>query len=107
MADGIYERQADLCSVFSNPKRLQILDVLQDGDEHTVSEIQDATGIPQSTVSRHLTLMRDRAAVRKREDGVYNHYVLADDRIAQGMNLMRAVLVDQLDREHDLLESTQ
>jgi len=103
----IYERQADLCSVFSNPKRLQILEVLQNGEEHTVSAIQDATGIPQSSVSRHLKLMRDRGAVRKREDGVYNYYVLADDRIAEGMNTMRDVLVDQLERDTDLLTSEQ
>lgn len=107
MTGDIYERQADLCSVFSNPKRLRILDVLEDGEEHTVSAIQEATGIPQSTVSRHLKLMRDRGAVRRRADGTYNYYVLTDDRIADGMNTMRDVLVDQLDREHELVDSTQ
>ncbi|WP_229770544.1 helix-turn-helix transcriptional regulator [Halorhabdus sp. CBA1104] len=105
MNGDIYERQADLCSVFSNPKRLQILDVLQDGEEQTVSAIQDATGIPQSTVSRHLKLMRDRGVLKKREDGVYNYYVLTDERIADGMNTMRDVLVDQLERDTDLLAS--
>ncbi|WP_309484886.1 ArsR/SmtB family transcription factor [Halorhabdus salina] len=103
MTSDIYQRQADLCSVFSNPKRLQILDVLQDGAEHTVSDIQHATDIPQSTVSRHLKLMRDRGAVHKRADGVYNHYVLTDERIAEGMNTMREVLLAQLEREDDLV----
>lgn len=102
MTGDIYERQADLCSVFSNPKRLRILEVLQDGEEHTVSAIQRETDIPQSTVSRHLKLMRDRGAVRKREDGVYNYYVLTDDRIAQGMHTMREVLIDQLERDDRL-----
>lgn len=105
MTRTIYERQADLCAVFSNPKRLRILEVLQDGDEHTVSAIQDATGLHQSTVSRHLTVMRDRGAVEKREDGVYSYYALTDDRIAQGMNTMRDVLLDQLERDADLVVS--
>lgn len=103
MPSDIYERQADLCSVFSNPRRLQILEVLADGEEHTVSAIQDATDIPQSTVSRHLKLMRDQGAVQKRDDGVYNHYALADDRIATGMDLMREVLLEtEPDQDHAL-----
>jgi len=100
MVADIYERQADLCTVFSNPRRLRILEVLEDGEEHTVSAIQQATDLPQSTVSRHLKLMRDQGAVEKRDDGVYNHYSLADERIATSMHLMREVL-HETERDSD------
>ncbi|MFW6018453.1 MAG: ArsR/SmtB family transcription factor [Halapricum sp.] len=94
--DWIYDRQADLCQVFSNPKRLKLLELLKDGNEYTVSHLQEETDIPQSTVSRHLQLMRDRGVVGKRDDGIHSHYSLTDDRIATGMALMREILFAQL-----------
>ena len=97
--DLVYERQADLCQVFSNPKRLKLLELLQSGEEYTVSQLQTATDLPQSTVSRHLQLMRDRGVVDKRNDGVHSYYALADDRIAKSMRLMREILADQLEGE--------
>ncbi|MFW5955849.1 MAG: ArsR/SmtB family transcription factor [Halorhabdus sp.] len=105
MAPDVYEEQADLCSVFSNPRRLRILEVLDDGEEHTVSEIQAATDLPQSTVSRHLKLMRDQGAVEKRNAGVYNHYALADERIATSMHTMREVLLEL--SGHDTVSITE
>lgn len=95
--DSLYERQADLCSVFSNAKRLKLLDLLRKGGEQTVSELQETTDIPQSTVSRHLKLMRDQGVVTKRTDGVHNYYALRDDRVATSMELMRGVLLDRLE----------
>lgn len=97
--DSLYDRQADLCTVFSNAKRLKLLDLLKEGDEQTVSQLQEATGIPQSTVSRHLKLMRDQGVVEKRNDGVHSYYTLRDERVATSMELMRDVLIDRL--EHD------
>jgi ArsR family transcriptional regulator len=106
-ADPLYDRQADLCKVFSNPKRLKILDLLKEGDEYTVSEIQETSGIPQSTVSRHLKLMRDQGVVTKRDDGVHNYYTLTDERIATGMDIMRDVLLDQFEGERQLHSSRE
>jgi DNA-binding transcriptional ArsR family regulator len=105
--DSVYDQQADLCKVFSNAKRLKLLELLKEGEEYTVSELQAASDIPQSTVSRHLKLMRDRGVVRKRNDGVHNYYALADDRIATSMDLMREILFDQIDRERELASTSQ
>ena len=56
--DTLYERHAEFCKMFSNPKRLRILHLLKDG-EYSVSEISEETGIAQPTVSQHLRKMRD------------------------------------------------
>jgi len=100
--DSLYERQADLCSVFSNAKRLKLLDLLRENGERTVTELQEATDIPQSTVSRHLKLMRDQGVVEKRNDGVHSYYTLSDERVATSMELMRGVLLDRLERDDQL-----
>jgi ArsR family transcriptional regulator len=94
-SDELFERHAEFCKMFSNPKRLQILHLLKDG-EYSVSEISDETGIAQPTVSQHLRKMRDQGVVTKREAGLNNYYDIADERIVDGMNVMREVLLDQL-----------
>jgi len=93
--DPLFERHAEFCKMFSNPKRLRILHLLRDG-ERTVSEISEATGIAQPTVSQHLRKMRDQGVVTKRDAGLNNYYTIADERIVEGMNTMCAVLLDQL-----------
>ncbi|MEF8907419.1 MAG: metalloregulator ArsR/SmtB family transcription factor [Haloarculaceae archaeon] len=93
--DALYERHAEFCKMFSNPKRLRILHLLKDG-EYNVGEISDETGIPQPTVSQHLRKMREQGVVSKRGAGLNNYYSVADDRIVDGMNTMREVLLDRM-----------
>lgn len=93
--DPLFERHAEFCKMFSNPKRLQILHLLRDG-EYSVGEISDETGIAQPTVSQHLRKMRDQGVVTRRDAGLNNYYEIADERIVDGMETMRDVLLDQL-----------
>lgn len=101
--DALFERHAEFCKMFSNPKRLQILHLLQDG-EYSVSEISERTDIAQPTVSQHLRKMRDQGVVTKRDAGLSNYYSIADERIVEGMETMRAVLIDQLTDERAMAE---
>jgi len=95
--ERFYEAHADFCSACSNANRLKILDVLKNGEQYAVSDIERITGISQSTVSQHLKLMRDRGIVTRERDGVNNYYAVADDRIVDGMETIRAVVKEQTD----------
>lgn len=90
-----YEKHADLCRVFSNAKRLMLLDVLKEGEERTVSDLEAISNIPQSTISQHLQIMRDQGIVRRRKEGVKSFYSITDERFVHGMELMREVLNDR------------
>ena len=90
--ERFYEAHADFCSVCANANRLMLLDLLRDGDEHTVSELQEASGISQSTISQHLKLMRDQGIVTRNRDGVNNYYSIADERIVDGIGTIREVV---------------
>jgi DNA-binding transcriptional ArsR family regulator len=104
-SDELYERHAEFCKMFSHPKRLRILHLLKDG-EQSVSEISDETGISQPTVSQHLRKMRDQGVVTKREAGLNNYYSISDERIIDGMNTMREVLLDRLADDAAVSERT-
>jgi len=104
-SDELFERHAEFCKMFSNPKRLRILHLLKDG-EYSVSEISEETDIAQPTVSQHLRKMRDQGVVTKRDAGLNNYYAIADERIVEGMNTMREVLLDQLADDAAVSERT-
>lgn len=95
--DRLYDKQAELCKVFSNANRLMILELLAEEEECTVSRIEDIVDIPQPTISQHLKVMRDQGVVDRRKEGVRSFYSLSDDRIDQGLETMQSVLIDRLD----------
>ena len=61
-----------------------------------VNELVNAMNIPQSTISRHLGVLRERSLVKTERDGSAIRYALADHRIIEALDIMRAILATQL-----------
>jgi ArsR family transcriptional regulator len=95
MEKRIYEMHASICNVFSNPKRLEIIDLLRDG-EKSVNELSELAEIPQANLSQHLTLMRQRGILETRRDGVNIYYSIANPKVIKAFEIMREVLLEQL-----------
>ena len=87
-----YEIHADALKALAHPKRLLVLDLLSDGKERNVSELQDATDISQSNLSQNLAVMRNAGLLLARREGNVVWYRLADARVAKAVDLVRAVL---------------
>jgi len=71
---------ADALAVFkalSNEKRIRIVEALRDG-ELCACELETVLDAPQSTVSSHLSELRDAGVVRARKEGKWNYYRIAD-----------------------------
>ncbi|MBZ9716156.1 ArsR/SmtB family transcription factor [Deinococcus multiflagellatus] len=66
-----------LFKALSEPIRVQILLRLIIG-ELSVSALVEALAVPQSTVSRHLNVLRGAGLVQARRDGTHVYYQLAD-----------------------------
>ena len=91
--DELYALHASFCQGLSDPKRLLIIAALRDG-EKTVSQLWHLIGARQSTVSQHLALMRHLGLVESRRADGNVFYRLADQRIADVVDLLRAVHAD-------------
>lgn len=91
----IYQLHAELCKTLSNPIRLEILNLLRDG-EKSVNELATTTGIRQATISQHLAVLRQRAVVTTRKDGANIFYRIANQRIIEACDIIRGVLFEQL-----------
>ena len=70
------EKASELLRVLSNQKRLLILCKLGQG-EMSVQELQDATGLGQSTVSQQLAKLRGEKLVSSRREAQSVIYALA------------------------------
>lgn len=93
--------QANLCSVFSDEKRLRIMWFLGDG-ERRVNEIAEHIGISVQNASQHLRVMRDRGAVTYRKEGHAVYYRITNPKFSQGYQLIRQGLLEELRRLGEL-----
>lgn len=100
----LFTLQADICKTLADPTRLMILHALRDG-ERSVGEIVKLLELPQSNVSRHLAVLRERAIVLTRREGTTIFYRLVSVEIAQACDLVRKVLEGNLVRNGALAES--
>jgi DNA-binding transcriptional ArsR family regulator len=80
-------RQAALCGVFGNAKRVLILWTLLD-QELSVSEIALTIGASLQSTSQHLRLMEDRGILVSHRDRQKVYYRVADHELMQGCRLL-------------------
>jgi ArsR family transcriptional regulator len=94
--ETLFELHAEVCKIFSHPKRLQIIEALRE-NELTVSELIARLRLPKANVSQHLAVLRQKKVVMTRRDGLSIYYRISNPKIIQACDLMRHVLVEQLE----------
>jgi DNA-binding transcriptional ArsR family regulator len=82
---------------FGDPTRLRILTLLRH-EERSVGELVAALKQPQPKVSNHLACLRWCGFVTAERRGKRVFYSLADDRVAEVMDMTKSLLADN--REH-------
>jgi ArsR family transcriptional regulator len=93
-----------ICSALGDTKRIMILYLLAEKDMF-VNEISEALNTPQSTISRHLGVLRQRSMVSTERRGTAVLYSLLDERIIKVLDLMRDILKDQIQAEAVITKS--
>jgi ArsR family transcriptional regulator len=91
----LFELQADLCAALADPTRLEILDLLRDG-ERTVGQLMAALGLRQNTVSQHLAYLRRAGAVAGERRGTFVHYRVALPGLLEACAAVRAAIGGRL-----------
>lgn len=66
----------DVFNAVAEPRRREILDVLIDGRERAVSEVVEAIGMPQPSVSKHLSVLLKVGVVTVTRNGQMRMYRL-------------------------------
>jgi DNA-binding transcriptional ArsR family regulator len=89
-----YGIQAELLKALAHPVRLQILDILRDG-EQCVCHIEAVLGQRQSYISQHLMLMRKVGLVTDRKDGLRVYYSVCDVSVYAVLDVARSMVSRQ------------
>ena len=83
-------KASQLLRVMSNEKRLMILCNLLDG-ERSVRQLQEATGLGQSTVSQQLAILRGERIVRHRRVAQSVYYEIDSPEAAAVLETLHAI----------------
>ena len=76
----LFEQFARIGKALANPHRLELLDLLAQG-ERTVENLAQETSMSVASTSRHLQVLRAARLVEVRREGLYAYYQLADEQV--------------------------
>ena len=102
--EKIFELHADVCKVFSNAKRLEILNTLRQR-EMTASELIEKIGLSKANLSQHMSVLKSKGVVLNRREGVNIYYRISNAKIIQACDLMREVLLEQFQEKGKMVAS--
>lgn len=100
----ITQLHAEICAGLADPNRIMILYTLSQSPRN-VTEICNELEMPQSLVSRHLKVLRDRGMVTTERRGTVVIYSLRDQRLIQALDLLRAVMHDNIAKHAELVNA--
>ena len=93
--EEIYELHANICKIFSNAKRLEIINTLKD-KEMSASELIEKIGLSKANLSQHMSVLKLKGVILTRREGINIYYRIANPKILQACQLIREALFEQV-----------
>ena len=103
MEDQIYLYHAEMCKVFSHPKRLELINILRD-KEMSVGELSQRLGLAIGNLSQHLAMMRQRHVLASRKRGNVVYYRIANPHLLEAFDLLREIMFEQIRQDAALIQ---
>lgn len=88
--DQLYEQFARIGKALASPKRLELLDLLGQG-ERTVEGLAKEASLSIANCSQHLQVLREARLVEARKEGLYVFYRLADEAVGDFWLALRSL----------------
>jgi rhodanese-related sulfurtransferase/predicted transcriptional regulator len=101
---ALYEQFARVGKVTGHPKRLELLDLLCQG-ERTVEDLARAVNLKVTTASAQLRALRQANLVTVRREGKYVYYDIADDSVCRLLQAVQEVASTQLSEVSEALRT--
>ena len=102
--DAIFEQFARVASALASPKRVEIIDLLSQG-ERRVDSIAEVTGMSVANTSRHLHILRDAGMLTSTRNGLQITYRVADESVVTGYQALRTLAESRIAEVNRLAES--
>jgi DNA-binding transcriptional ArsR family regulator len=98
----VHEVKANLFRVLGHPARVQILELLREG-ERSVGALQVELGLDSGGTSQHLAALRRIGLVESRRDGTSVYYRVSDEHVFDLLAAGRAIITRQLSEQQSIL----
>ncbi len=93
--DEIFEQFARIGKAVASAKRIELLDLLSQGERH-VEALAQAANISVANTSQHLQILRASRLVETEKSGVFVTYKLADQSVAEFVRQLRLLAENRL-----------
>lgn len=93
------ESRAAVLKAMAHPTRIYIVDLVHREGPHCVCELTERIGADTSTVSRHLSVLKNAGVLQDRKEGTTVYYSMACDCIGHFMDGLENILVARHARE--------
>jgi len=99
----LYKLHAEMCKVFSNPTRSEILNLLRD-KEMSVTDLIQKTKLSQANISQHLSVMKSKGIATSKRKGKNIYYELENPKIIKAFDIIREVLAEKLKKNGKIIK---
>jgi len=86
--DGVFDQFARIAAAFGSPKRIELIDLLAQGERHVEALAREA-GLTMANTSQHLQILKAAHLVAARKEGLQVFYRLADPLVLDGYRSLR------------------
>ncbi|MHC4063309.1 MAG: ArsR/SmtB family transcription factor [Planctomycetota bacterium] len=100
----VYEARAKVAKALAHPTRLLLLDVLNE-TEMCVGDLTELVGADQSTVSKHLAVLKEVGLVMGRKERAMNYYRVNCKCLEGFFGCIESVLRDNLKAQRAAVEA--
>ena len=92
-----------ITKALSDETRIRIMKLLEDG-ELCVCQLMEVLGMGQSTVSKHLGILKMAGMIEARKEGTWSYYRLTDDAINAYNSVFKKLLSGCLNEDKTILK---
>jgi DNA-binding transcriptional ArsR family regulator len=104
LTSEVVRLHAEFCTALADQRRLLIIYALTDQPKH-VNQLAEQLGFSQSSVSRHLKMLRERGLVKSKRRGSVIEFRLADRRLVEALDILRDLMRDMWVHRASLVEA--
>ncbi|HOT47123.1 MAG TPA: metalloregulator ArsR/SmtB family transcription factor [Spirochaetota bacterium] len=102
----ICEERAKIIKALSHPARIFMVEELQKG-ERCVNELQEMIGYDMSTISKHLSILKNAGIVDDRREGTSSYYYLRVPCILNFFGCIHEVMQSNARQSNDIMKSIE
>ncbi len=103
MRKKLYEMRARILKAMAHPSRLMMVDAMNERGEICVCDLVELIGSDQSTVSKHLSILKQAGLVEDRKDGQRSFYRLARPCVLSFFECVEQVMEENLKAQQEIL----